>query len=110
MATDIKKIVEYKNRYGDVLEFSRISESEFMVHDIPSFFARRSMTDSGEIVMYDPSGGPYLGAEIGGHSGTNMGYYDGEWEGLIVYKIEILENNTVKLYCHGGNIEWDIIK
>lgn len=110
MDIDINKVVEFKNRYGTVLEFKRTSISEFLVSNIPNFFARRSMTESGETVMYDPSGGPYIGAEIDGHPGTDMGYYDDEWKGLIVNNIEILEGDQIILRCYGVPVEWDQIK
>lgn len=64
----MKHSAKYTNRYGDSIEFNRVSEWE--------------------IEML--GGGSYIGR------GSNMGRFDNAWEGLIVDYID--NNHILKLY------------
>ena len=90
-------IVEYINRYEDVIIFEEVSENIKMTftEDSGLFIRYGWKTDSdkenGKYNMIDGSGGPYI------TEGTNMGLFHKDWNDKIVKSI-IGKPNSNKEY------------
>lgn len=89
----MKRSARYINRYGDFIDFNRVSEWE--IEMLGGEYCRYGWdTDEDRInhrySMIDPSGGPYIAR------GSNMGRFDKIWEGLIVNYID--NNRILRLY------------
>lgn len=112
MATDTREMTTHMNRYGVNIKITRIGLLEFLMEYIDMFFMRTSVTDDDRIIMFDPSGGPYMTAEHGNQPGTDMGYFLDEWKGLIVGDIKWGEKEgSVILSCYSENpVEWVDVK
>lgn len=110
--TDIKKTVTFINRLGKECYITRTGLAEFVMKDVDTFFMRLSKLDDGTIIMFDPSGGPYVGIRYQDYKGTNMGIFDDEWDGLFVESIswESEEIFLTCLYESPNPIEWVDIK
>jgi hypothetical protein len=90
-------IVEYINRYEDVIIFEEVSGNIKMTFTEDSgLFIRLgwksdSYKENGKYNMIDGSGGPYI------TEGTNMGLFHKDWDGKIVKSI-IGKPNSNKEY------------
>ena len=79
-------IVEYTNRYEDLITFKEISGNILMTinkePDEELFFRigwdSEKEKENGVYSMIDPSGGPYI------NKNTNMGRFHKHWEGKLV--------------------------
>jgi hypothetical protein len=97
------------NRHSDEIKVKRISLTEFIMSGYSDFY-RTSVTDDNKLIMFDPPGGPYTTAEHGNQPGADMGYYESEWEGLVVEAMEFVEQG-IKLTCfYKTKVEWDGLK
>jgi hypothetical protein len=113
------------NRYGDKIEFTRISELEFIMKgpDANNGFLRVSRNSEGDLIMLDPPGGPMIMATPGlfwsgegeiyeKKMSNNMGDFEKEWEDLIIVGIEWKEE--IKIKClpifSFDKLEWKKIK
>lgn len=58
----MSKIALYNNRYGDTIVFSEINENEIHMSGFNMEWMRcgRNGDNTSNIIMIDPSGGPYL--------------------------------------------------
>lgn len=91
----MKHSAKYVNRYGDFIEFHRVSE--WKIEMLGGQYYRYAWeTDEDRInhryCMIDPSGGPYMSR------GSNMGRFNKEWEGLI---INYIDNNHILCMYEG---------
>jgi len=109
---DIKKTVSFKNRHGKEILISRTGLNEFRMRGIDTFFMRTSTTDDGKLIMFDPSGGPYMTAEHNDSPGIDMGFFDIEWEGLRVESMTWGEiSGEVILKCYSEKpVDWVEVK
>ena len=109
---EIGKTVEFTNRDRHVIQITRISELEFMMKGINMSYMRTSTSNDGNVIMFDPSGGPYTTAKTGNQPGTDMGYYHKDWNLFIVEKIEFQKDKPdVLLSCiYAKPIYWQKIK
>ena len=98
------------NRHSDTIVVERISLTEFIMSGYSADFYRTSVTDDNKLIMFDPPGGPYTTVEHGDQPGADMGYYDTEWEGLVVEAMEFVEQG-IKLTCfYKTKVVWDELK
>jgi hypothetical protein len=109
---EIGKTVEFINRDRHTIQITRVSELEFMMKGVDMNYMRTSVSNNGELIMFDPSGGPYTSAKYGEQPGTNMGYYHKDWDMFIVEKIEFQKDKPdVLLSCsYMKPIYWEKIK
>jgi len=106
---NIKKST-YINRHLDTIVVERISLTEFIMSGYSADFYRTSVTDDNKIIMFDPPGGPYTAAKHEGQPGTDMGYHEEEWKGLVVEQIDFVEKG-IKLTCYyETKVEWEELK
>jgi len=109
MENNIKRS-SYVNRHSDTIVVERISLTEFIMSGYSPDFYRTSITDDNKLIMFDPPGGPYTTAEHGNQPGADMGYYESEWEGLVVEAMEFVEQG-IKLTCfYKTKVVWDELK
>ena len=92
----MKKTIEYKNRYGDLISFERISDLQITMTG-GKYLSCAIFPDSERLSMVDPSGGPYIG------QGYNMGLIKEEWTGLIV-DYATIDNGIVTFHMLGGRV------
>jgi hypothetical protein len=105
-----KKRSSHVNRYSDEIVVERISLTEFIMSGYSSDFYRTSVTDDNKLIMFDPPGGPYTTAKHGAQPGTDMGYYEEEWKGLVIESMEFVEAG-IKLTCfYETKVDWIQIK
>jgi len=99
----------YINRHSDKIVVERISLTGFIMSGYSDFY-RTSVTDDNKLIMFDPPGGPYTTAKHENQPGADMGYYETEWEGLIVEAMEFVEGG-IKLTCfYETKVVWDELK
>jgi hypothetical protein len=105
-------LFQFENRHGKDMTVARMGLLEFVMGGIDMFYMRYSKSDDGNLIMFDPSGGPYITAEHGNHPGTNMGFFREEWKDLIIESIEWgIEEGTAILKCYSKRpVEWVDIK
>jgi hypothetical protein len=107
---DIIKESEFVNRHSDRILVKRISLTEFIMSGYSKDFYRTSVTDDNTLIMFDPPGGPYTTAKHGAQPGTDMGYYEEEWKGLVVETMNFVEDG-IKLTCfYETKVDWIDIK
>jgi hypothetical protein len=109
----IGKAVTFTNRSRVSILIVRKSELEFEMEGVDLSFMRVSRDDDGNILMFDPSGGPYTTCEAGNSPGTDLGCYDEDWKYLVVTEIKFNHPDTGKimLTCkYTKPIEWERIK
>lgn len=106
----IKKSIHI-NRYSEEITVERISLTEFIMSGYSKDFYRTSIArDNTTLIMFDPAGGPYTTAKHGAQPGTDMGYYEEEWKGLVVETMNFMEDG-IKLTCfYETKVEWDQLK
>ena len=85
---------DYINRYNDTISF--VKDSEWTIRMIGGEYCRygwksQEQLEQKQYSMVDPSGGPYVA------SGSDMGRYLKEWNGLIVNYITINETTNEKI-------------
>jgi hypothetical protein len=98
------------NRCSDEIVVERISLTKFIMSGYSADFYRTSVTDDNKIIMFDPPGGPYTTAKHGGQPGTDMGYHEEEWKGLVVEQMDFVEKG-IKLTCYyETKVEWEELK
>lgn len=102
----------HRNRYGEDIVISKVGDTEFIMSNISTFFMRTSVNEQNEIIMFDPSGGPYITAEHGNQPGVDMGWFEPEWKHFVIEKIELdTEKKTARLKCkYTKPIEWEAVK
>ena len=106
---DIKKS-SHVNRDSDTIVVERISLTEFIMSGYSDTFYRTSVTEDNKLIMFDPPGGPYTTARYENQPGTDMGYYETEWKGLIIESMEFVEGG-IKLTCfYETKVVWDELK
>ena len=99
------------NRQGHVIKVTRKDILEFLIEDMDTAFMRTSVSDTGDLVMVDPSGGPYITAEHGNQPGMPMSYFDLDWDGLIIQKMYWHSDNSLSIECYCDKpVEWNQIK
>ena len=80
--------IELRNRYNDVITFTRIEQDKFVMSGGQYYrFGWDSEEDvkNKRYVFVDPSGGPYIS------EGMTMGYIHPNWLGKIVNYITVME-------------------
>lgn len=97
--------VEYRNRYGDLITFEQKGEVIVMTGGkYPRSGIWNKEACKPGYAFIDPSGGPmiYALAEWNGEdiSGTNMGEFHKDWEGMTIDYITLEEDNTVLLHLN----------
>jgi hypothetical protein len=102
----------HRNRYGEDIVISKVGDTDFIMSRIPMDFMRTSVNEKNEVIMFDPSGGPYITAEHGDQPGVDMGWFEPEWKHFIIEKIEFdLIGKSAKLKCkYMKPIYWEQIK
>lgn len=99
------------NRQGHVIKVTRKDILEFLIEDMDTAFMRTSLSDTGDLVMVDPAGGPYITAEHGNQPGMPMSYFDLDWDGLIIQKMYWNSDNSLSIECYCDKpVEWNQIK
>jgi len=109
----IGKAITYINRSGVSILIVRKSELEFEMEGMDTSFMRITKDDDGNILMFDPVGGPYTTCEAGGFRGTDLGHYDSDWKYLVIEKIRFNHPviDKITLTCkYTKPIEWKEIK
>ena len=89
----------YRNRYGDIITFEKKGDVIEMTGFTDSFRLGGWPGETGmpnyKFSMIDPSGGPYITAQAEWHgeptSGTDMGMFLPEWQGLKIEYITLEE-------------------
>jgi hypothetical protein len=93
------EIIQIHNRYGNPIEFSRISDNKFIMSGGQWYrmgFDSEKPPEENKFVFADPSGGPYIS------QGMTMGYVNQGWMGKIVHycswanRVEELKDISVK--------------
>lgn len=90
---------QYRNRYGDVITFEKkddvIEVTGFSDHFRLGGWPGELEMPNYKFSMFDPSGGPYITAQAEWHgeetSGTDMGEFLEEWQGLTIDYITVEE-------------------
>jgi hypothetical protein len=99
---------EYRNRYGDLITFEKkdniIEMAGIGEHYRLGGWPGEVGMPTERFSMIDPSGGPYITAQAEWHgeetSGTDMGLFLPEWDGLKIEYITV-EEGVAKLHlCH----------
>ncbi len=99
---------QYRNRHGDVITFEKkdnvIEMTGFSEHYRVGGWPGESDMPNYKFSMIDPSGGPYITAQAEWHgeemSGTDMGDFLYDWQGLKIEYITV-EEGLAKLHlCH----------
>jgi hypothetical protein len=99
------------NRQGHVIKVTRKGILEFLIEDMDTSFMRTSVSDTGDLVMVDPSGGPYIAAEHGDQPGMHMSYFDLDWGDLFIQKMYWNPDNSLSIECYcDKHVEWKKIK
>lgn len=100
--------VEYINRYNDRIFFEKkdnvIEMTGYGEHFRLGGWPGETGMPNYKFSMIDPSGGPFITAQADWHgediSGTNMGLFAIEWDGLKIEYITV-EEGIAKLHlCH----------
>jgi len=98
----------FRNRYGDIITFEKkdniIEMSGIGEHYRIGGWPGEVGMPTDKFSMVDPSGGPYITAQAEWHgeetSGTDMGSFLYDWQGLKIEYITI-EDGIAKLHlCH----------
>lgn len=93
------EIIQIHNRYGNPIEFTRISDNQFIMSGGQWYrmgFDSEKPLEENKYVFADPSGGPYI------TQGLTMGYVNQGWMGKIVHycswanRVEELKDTDVK--------------
>jgi hypothetical protein len=99
------------NRQGHVIKVTRKGILEFLIEDMDTSFMRTSVSDTGDLVMVDPAGGPYIAAEHGDQPGMQMSYFDLDWGDLFIQKMYWNPDNSLSIECYCDKpVEWKKIK
>lgn len=79
----------YYNRYNDKIIIDKISDGVYeMIMDLQ--FCRCGYDDNDNIIMVDPSGGPYISVD-----NFDMNYFNKEWKDDVVSEIVIEKDKII---------------
>lgn len=70
--------MKFKNRYGDVILFTKVSDNCIEMKGGDYYRAAFNPAEPDKLTMIDPSGGPYIA------QGSDLGCVDIDWEGMRV--------------------------
>ena len=104
--------ISFKNRYENELEIIKTGDVEFKILKLPMDFMRTSLTGQGEVIMFDPPGGPFITANHNNQPGVDMGWFNPEWKYFVIEKIDLdYKRKTARLTCiYTKPIDWIGIK
>jgi hypothetical protein len=99
---------QYRNRHGDVITFEKkdnvIEMTGFGDHFRVGGWPGETGMPNYKFSMIDPSGGPYITAQAEWHgeemSGTDMGDFLYDWQGLKIEYITVEEGIATLHLCH----------
>ena len=97
----------YRNRYGDIIQFEKkdnvIEMTGFTEHFRVGGWPGEHGMPKDKFSMVDPSGGPYIAAQAEWHgeetSGTDMGSFLKEWQGLKIKYITVKDGIATLHLC-----------
>lgn len=97
----------YRNRYGDIIQFEKkdnvIEMTGFTEHFRVGGWPGEHDMPKEKFSMIDPSGGPYIAAQAEWHgeetSGTDMGSFLYDWQGLKIKYITVKDGIATLHLC-----------